>query len=65
MKAARILRSRALKAAAKRLPLVSERMLKERIEGSGLTAAEAYVCGAEEAQVEIIQRLHAVPVVPK
>lgn len=53
-------RSAAIKAAAKRLPIVGDRVLNERLEWAAGDMAEAYRIGAEEAQGEIIARLRAV-----
>lgn len=46
-------------AASKRLPFMAEGKIEERLEMACLTLAEAYMCGAEEAQCEILKRLNA------
>lgn len=61
----KILRSRATKAAAKRLPFMPETKQEARLEMACMSLAEAYRCGAEEAQNEIVQRLIAIPAVGK
>ena len=46
-------------AATKRLPLRTERQIEKNVEAWGLTAAEAFIQGAEEAQSEFIRRINA------
>jgi hypothetical protein len=48
---------KAVRAAAKKLPFKSERSMEEMMEGFGFSLADAYRCGAEEAQDEIVRRL--------
>ncbi len=55
--ATRILASRAISAARKRLPLLSERELEETLSYAADSMAEAYRIGAAEAQQEIVARL--------
>lgn len=45
-------------AASKRLPFMTERRIEAHLDMAGMTAAEAYICGAEEAQGEILRRLN-------
>jgi hypothetical protein len=55
-----IRRSAAVKAAAKRIPFLSDKRLNANLEFAAGDMAEAYRIGAEEAQREIIVRLLAV-----
>lgn len=48
-----------VQAAAKRLPFISERKLEARLDDTPLSPAEIYILGAEEAQGEILRRIHA------
>lgn len=52
---------RAIDAASKRLPILSERKLNGNLEMFCGSFAEAYKIGAEEAQREIISRLREIP----
>jgi hypothetical protein len=55
-------RSKALLAASKKLKFKSDKAIEETCEFAGMGAADAYRCGAEEAQNEIVQRLQALTV---
>ena len=57
-----ILRSAALKAARKRIPIVGDKKLRENLDFAAASKAEAYRIGVEEAQIEIISRIAALPV---
>ena len=46
-----------LLAASKKLPMVSDRVLRERLEWAADDMADAYRIGAQEAQAEIVARL--------
>jgi hypothetical protein len=59
--AERILRSAAITAARKKLPIRRERELNEALEWAADSLAEAYRIGAEEAQGVIIGRLRKLP----
>lgn len=48
-----------LRAASKKLPIVRDRMLNERLSWCADNMADAYRIGAEEAQGEIIGRLRS------
>ena len=61
----RISWAKAKQAVCKRLPLRPERTIAKNIEDWGLTAAEAFVVGAEEAQAEMIKRINALRPVPE
>lgn len=50
---------KAIKAASKKLPIKGDRALNDILEFAADTQAEAYRIGAEEAQREIVARLHA------
>jgi len=60
-----ISRSRALQVARKKLPFMSEAKIEANMEMACLTVAEAFKCGAEEAQYEIVNRLLGLPTVEK
>lgn len=53
---------RAIKAAQKRLPFKSDTAIERMASCAGITIAEAYRCGAEKAQAEIIKRLQALAI---
>ena len=55
--AERVLLSKALRAASKRLPLLGDRWLRGNLAVFTNDLAEAYKLGAEEAQTEIVARL--------
>ncbi len=57
----RILKSRAVAAARKRLPIRRDKELEENLSYAAGSLAEAYRIGAEEAQSEIVARLAALP----
>jgi hypothetical protein len=59
--AERILRSAAIAAASKKLPIRSDRELNETLEWAADSLGEAYRIGAEEAQGVIIGRLRKLP----
>ena len=48
---------KAVREAGKRLKIKPERQLEAMLDGAGFSLADAYRCGAEEAQGEIVQRL--------
>ncbi len=51
--------SRAIKAAAKKIPILGDKQLNENLDFAADSMAEAYRIGAEEAQAEIVRRLRA------
>lgn len=53
----RVLLSAAIRAAKKKLPIMSDRRLNTNLEWAADSLAEAYRIGAEEAQNEIVGRL--------
>lgn len=59
-----ILRSAALKAARKRIPVVGDKKLEENLSFAAESKAEAYRIGVEEAQWEILGRIAALPIQP-
>jgi hypothetical protein len=61
MAAERVLRSAALRAARKALPIRGDRALNAALEFAAGDLAEAYRIGAEEAQGQIVARLRALP----
>ena len=52
-----ITRAKALQVASKKLRFLSEKSITTTLEFAGMSLAEAYKCGAEEAQSEIVNRL--------
>jgi len=54
-----IARSKALMAAAKKMSFKSDKAIETMCDFAGLGVADAYRCGAEEAQQEIVNRLGA------
>lgn len=56
--------AKVLLAASKKLRFKSDSAIERTCEFAGMGAADAYRCGAEEAQNEIISRLQAVPPYP-
>lgn len=52
-------KSDAMRAAAKQLPFKSRKKITDMCDFAGLDPADAYICGAEEAQREIVNRLDA------
>lgn len=56
----KILKSAAIRAATKRLPIRGDKALQENLEMAAGTLAEAYRIGAEEAQHEIARRIDAI-----
>jgi hypothetical protein len=57
----KILRSAAIRAAWKKIVLVSDKKLNENLEFAAGDMAEAYRIGVEEAQREIALRIAAIP----
>lgn len=57
--APRILASRAVAVARKRLPIINDKDLNEALDLAAGDMAEAYRIGAEEAQQRIVERLRA------
>ena len=54
-------RNKALLAASKRIRLLGAKALESNLEHFCGSYAEAYQCGVEEAQCEIVNRLTAIP----
>lgn len=52
-------RSDAMRVASKKLKFRSEKAIEETCDFAGMSLADAYKCGAEEAQGEIVNRLAA------
>lgn len=48
---------KAVRTAGKKLRIKPDRQLEAMLDGAGFSLADAYRCGAEEAQGEIVQRL--------
>lgn len=48
---------KAVREAGKKLKIKPDRQLEAMLDGAGFSAADAYRCGAEEAQGEIVRRL--------
>lgn len=57
-----ISRDKAVAAARKRLSFKRDKQIEEHAEWAGLSIADVYKCGAEEAQCEIVSRLRNLPV---
>lgn len=57
-------RNRALVVASKKLPFKSDKAIDEMCDFAGMSNADAYRCGAEEAQNEVVRRLAALPTLP-